>query len=720
MTTVDPWFGTCKPRVSFEFRGFFPLTRRSVVALGIFLFYLQDRIYSGLASGCPFHFYQSWKDRRLNADSHESNVSRYAIEEYSGTNWGYDRLTRLESNWSENQTWQQKLKRVWEEIIVSPSKPNRYASLVELFFRLTLLGDDFTLLAKPLTFRPYSNTLKLLHSSSSYARVIFKWDDNDFRRNHTGIFSEPMAEAIVSASVGNAFVSNQSLAYGLAFKFFRSNVPSATILTLNAFFGRGASWNAFSYMTCNHISLAEMSVLLPTVPGWTVFPNQNGLLETALYNLEGEKHTSPRFPYALCFIPNSKLANSVGSPATFSHLSSLHSQFELVQPGDHLLDVVAIFHPRVLADPELISDPQIARHVGKVFALTTFTQSRFGDSRLFFQHAPFDTDLAARPDWIPYMSVRNLVKEGALGAYRLLNAPPKLYLSNQVIALQSLACALIRTLVALDVDGLRTIGIVGQQPSALDLLQVYLIQGGPIILRLAFPFHRSGGSETNLVASAFAERQPHLDEALLLTLQHKRHVVARWLMNLMPNLGIQSATPRRSKESQAKSEETKVEELIEKWRASRLATNATADTFHNILRNGSAYSGLRDPAESPSCTEGPDTDCSSRPRDRSSESVLPSDRKATSFNVFSCSPIPSQFRLNDEIVYRLLTDLSESRIFSPDNPLAHLLFFPRLTGPVDPKLIVMHLLEPLYYSLTAESSSRDVLFEKLVSAALNG
>lgn len=332
--------------------------------------------------------------------------------------WDYSRLIELESNWSELKPWKTKLNLIWDEITSSPSLSNHYPSLSEFFFRLILVGDDFSRLRLPLTFRPYANTQKVLHAGGSYGRVLFRWTDVKFRQQHTGLFSEPVAEAIMSASAGNPFVGNQSAAFGWGFKFMRSNVAPASILTLNAFLGRGAYWNVFGFMTCNHASVAEMAALIATVIGWSNFPNQNGLSNMARFKLNGEETRDPNFPYSLCFIPNPLLTQRIGDPTTLSSLSSVHSQFRLVEPEEHLFDIVAIFHPKVLVEPDLLLNPTYASRVGEVIALSKFTRSQFGDSRLFFQHQPFDDDLLIKPEWVPYMTLNNMIREGALGAYR--------------------------------------------------------------------------------------------------------------------------------------------------------------------------------------------------------------------------------------------------------------------------------------------------------------
>lgn len=358
-----------------------------------------------------------WLSHRFNWDTkqQEDNISDITDD----NRWPYSRLIQLESDWDENnQTWQTKIDRIWNEIITSPPISNRNPYLLEFIFRLALLGDDFTRLRLPLTFRPYDNSQKVLHSSGSFGRVRFRWTDQAFRSQHTGIFSEPTAEAIMSSSGGNRFVGNQSASFGYGFQFFRTNVSPGTILSLNSFFGGGAYWNVFGYMSCNHASLAEMSSLLPTIPGWTKFPHQNGLRHLATYNLNGDQAPRPIFPYSLCFVPNPELTKRVGTPPTLSSLSSLFSQFALVHPGERLFDIVAIFHPKFLNNPNLLLNPQYARIVGDVIALAPFTRSQFGDSRLFFQHQPFDDDLLLRPDWLPYMTLRNMVREGAVSACR--------------------------------------------------------------------------------------------------------------------------------------------------------------------------------------------------------------------------------------------------------------------------------------------------------------
>lgn len=182
--------------------------------------------------------------------------------------WNDSRLFELEGNWSEDQSWSEKLNRIYSEIQSSPTIPNTYPTISEFFFRLILLGDDFTRLRLPATFRPFANTRKVLHAGGMFGRISLHWTDSKFRQQYTGLFSDGVIDGIMSGSGGNPYVGNQSASFGWGMKFFRSGVNPATILTLNAFLGGGAYWNTFGYMTCNHASIAEMAGLIPTLVGW--------------------------------------------------------------------------------------------------------------------------------------------------------------------------------------------------------------------------------------------------------------------------------------------------------------------------------------------------------------------------------------------------------------------------------------------------------------------
>lgn len=429
--------------------------------LAVVLVALMFVVRPGHCSGCPF-----------------SSHRRRALQE----TWGQQRLFTLESNWSESQDWRTKLDRIWNEIQASPRVSNHYPSLLEYLFRLFLLGDDYTRLRLPLTFRPSMNTVKTLHSSGAFGRIRLRWTDADFRSAHTGLFSEPEIEGIMSGSGGNPFVGNQSVAYGWGLKFFRTNAPPANILTLNAFFGGGAYWNVLGYMTCNHASIAEMSALGPTLAGWSRFPNQNGLKTMAAFTINGTEVRVPKFPYALCFVPNMVLRDRIGSPTVSSPMSAIPPQMGLIRIGERILDVVAILHPRVLEHPSLLRDRRFVRRVGDVWVTGTFQRSQFADSRLFFQHQPFDDDLLVRPDWIPYMNLRNLLREGSFGVYSPLFPPPRPEFREQLETLGTLVGVFTR----LFTDP------VHQEPAVMELLGVdsfrgllraYIRQGGPPGLR---------------------------------------------------------------------------------------------------------------------------------------------------------------------------------------------------------------------------------------------
>lgn len=67
--------------------------------------------------------------------------------------------------------------------------------------------------------------------------------------------------------------------------------------------------------------------------------------------LSGENVTSPKFPWALCFIPNEELrAKFVGRPAS----NCVYDLLKDVEAGQRLYDVWAISEPYPLADPQLL------------------------------------------------------------------------------------------------------------------------------------------------------------------------------------------------------------------------------------------------------------------------------------------------------------------------------------------------------------------------------
>lgn len=75
------------------------------------------------------------------------------------------------------------------------------------------------------------------------------------------------------------------------------------------------------------------------------------IISNLVFLFTGEKVANPKFPWALCFIPNELLKNR------FKNKPPSGSAYELmngVKKGDKLYDIWAIKEPFPLADPSLL------------------------------------------------------------------------------------------------------------------------------------------------------------------------------------------------------------------------------------------------------------------------------------------------------------------------------------------------------------------------------
>ena len=119
-----------------------------------------------------------------------------------------------------------------------------------------------------------------------------------------------------------------------------------------------------------------------------------GLSDCAKFDAEGnEALQGPEFPFELILEPNAQLRKRFDSISVDPKYPDLNSQLATLPPQQHLYTMYARSAPG--AQPE---------EIGELVSSSTFTQSTFGDEKLFFKHQKMEEDIALRPEWETLMA----------------------------------------------------------------------------------------------------------------------------------------------------------------------------------------------------------------------------------------------------------------------------------------------------------------------------
>lgn len=240
---------------------------------------------------------------------------------------------------------------------------------------------------------PFKNRRnKLFHQQGIVAKAKFTAAEDT---PYTGVFEGASNVLIRLSEVG--FIADgvsDSANPSFALKFLRSGVPSANAFGMVSFEGTD-TWDFFGNDFTNHLPVHSNQCALKTVVSLfahkTEHPWQTGALNLATHKEDGTEvpKADINFPFFLRFVPNPNLPVTDGSSRFFEQLNDVGDR--PIPAGTHMFDVYALDLPNDTAEPWSTKDDE--RWIGSIETTSEFTQSLWGDERLFFQHGLLRDDM---------------------------------------------------------------------------------------------------------------------------------------------------------------------------------------------------------------------------------------------------------------------------------------------------------------------------------------
>jgi hypothetical protein len=301
------------------------------------------------------------------------------------------------------QKWQQqsasiKFQDLTKEDNADPATAG-YPSTVEeaeLFVEGMPLTFDTVADDMPMEVLGFIRRKKLLHAVGLVASAVWKPVSNSL--GYTGIFASGSQDLIVRLSTGNqpSTEGNSSgMIPAVALKFLRDGVPSGNIHLLGG--GPQDSFNFFAHDFSNHSpdfpfnSPPAALVLRDLFLTASAYPTYVGLSRAAELDSSGQKPSgTPNYPWRIILHPSAALHNAFpdSNPNELWYKQLPAS----ISPGT-IFTVWAIDSP--LNDNAVQSAVQIA----EIISTTTFAESSFGDTMLFYQHTGLEVDFKYKPSW---------------------------------------------------------------------------------------------------------------------------------------------------------------------------------------------------------------------------------------------------------------------------------------------------------------------------------
>eukprot|EP00922_Rhytidocystis_sp_ex-Travisia-forbesii_P049009 GHVS01072975.1.p1 GENE.GHVS01072975.1~~GHVS01072975.1.p1 ORF type:complete len:682 (+),score=117.88 GHVS01072975.1:331-2376(+) len=322
-------------------------------------------------------------------------------------------------NWTEIGTAREKMDLAWSRM-ESNRESEPWLGLAELLVRgFYLQTDDTERLTQRNTFRPYTNKKKLLHTQGAHVRLKWKSFANPY--GYTGLLGEDDVEGTATFSKGSRIVSNVSASWGMGLKLLRDNGPPAASVfcSPSTILGQLTSynWNMFDAPLCGHVDIFLGAILLqiarkrpkvgPVEKLWTRFGNGPGISNFADLTKRNETVAEPRSPFSLCLRAPLELAKQFkGTLPWFNPIEQLRA----VPPNTLLYEVIAVDSPKFL--PDVFNMTTNAVKIAELWTQSEFITSRWADNHWTHQHQRFEEDLARRPDWQPYMTLKHLLMDG--------------------------------------------------------------------------------------------------------------------------------------------------------------------------------------------------------------------------------------------------------------------------------------------------------------------
>jgi len=247
---------------------------------------------------------------------------------------------------------------------------------------------------------------KLIHPVGSVAKVKLVWDKEAIQEaGYTGLFKVDQDEALIRIGPAGA-LKDEGMAPGVALKVFRNYADSVNTFMLYSLRGQ-KNFSQFEHTLCNKLSdfrdkIKPEQWLLSAFRTASKYPFTTGLSEWA----EEVPEVKKNFPFVLCLRP----------------VDSVREQFQEFNSVkfDHIQDQLGVLNARtniyeIYAAPEPKMTPT---KIGVIQLRTKFRKSKYGDTQLFFRHAPFETDLEEKPAWVPIVDEEDFwYEEGANNRY---------------------------------------------------------------------------------------------------------------------------------------------------------------------------------------------------------------------------------------------------------------------------------------------------------------
>lgn len=257
---------------------------------------------------------------------------------------------------------------------------------------------------------------KAIHPIGSVALVKLLWDEAAVKEaGYTGVFRKNQENALIRIGPAGA-PKPEGMAPGAALKVFRDNMDSVNTFMLYSLRGQ-KGFNQFEHMLCNKLSdfgddfgFAERQ-LVKSFKMASEYPFTTGLSQWA--EESGLRYDKMKFPFVLCLRPVDDIRSKFAEHKT--------KKFEHIQEQLGLLNAKTNFYD-IYAAPEPNTN---LTKIGVLNMRTKFRKTKFGDTKLFFRHDWFESDLELREDWRPVVDHKDFwLKEGANRRYSDVDPGP--------------------------------------------------------------------------------------------------------------------------------------------------------------------------------------------------------------------------------------------------------------------------------------------------------
>ena len=111
----------------------------------------------------------------------------------------------------------------------------------------------------------------------------------------------------------------------------------------------------------------------------------------AQFTEDGTEVEDPDYPFFIMFVPKDQFATPDGTSRFFEAMDG-----DAIPAGTVMFDVVALDEPNNTATPW--ESPNLFK-IGEIKLTTSFTQSLWGDERLFFSHSRLSDDFMGRREF---------------------------------------------------------------------------------------------------------------------------------------------------------------------------------------------------------------------------------------------------------------------------------------------------------------------------------